>query len=322
MKRSTLQVALVALLAATAIVAVAGSVDDAQTNGGGAAPSAPDVATDTATEQTTSDPTDHTNTPVDRSGRNRECVDGSQRPLLWFGVVVGLAGVVGIVYWRHGQMEAISVTLLLLVLLFFAYSLFGLCTTGQIPQPENRSGPEEINDTRTDFAPSSQGSGGGTDGEQTRDLPLALVAVVAVVAVAAVGAVLVTRGETDDDDPFEALEEADEHADDELVDVDEFAAAAGRAADRIEDTDDVDNEIYRAWVEMTEHLDVDHPESSTPGEFAAAAVDAGIDRDDVVELTELFERVRYGHTAATSDREARALDALRRIDSQYGGDEA
>jgi preprotein translocase subunit SecG len=321
MNRSTLQVAVVALLAATAIVAVAGSVDDAQTTGGGAAPGAPTTMMETEVERTMSGPADQTNTPVDRSGRDRECVEGSERPLLWFGVVVGLTGIVGAVYWKRGQMEAISIAMILLVLLFFVYSLFGVCYTGGIPEPENRSGAEEINETRTDFAPGGSGGGAG-EGDQARDLPLALVAIVAVVAVAAVGAVLVTRGKSDDDDPFDSLEEPDEAVEDGLVDVDEFAAAAGRAADRIEDGDDVDNEIYRAWVEMTEHLDVDHPESSTPGEFAAAAVDAGIDRDDVVELTELFERVRYGHTAATSDREARALDALRRIESQYGGEDA
>ena len=75
--------------------------------------------------------------------------------------------------------------------------------------------------------------------------------------------------------------------------------------------------------EQTETADPEiSQELPTPGEFAAAAVDAGIDREDVVELTGLFERVRYGSEAATADREARALDALRRIDDQYGGEDA
>ena len=97
--------------------------------------------------------------------------------------------------------------------------------------------------------------------------------------------------------------------------------AAGRAADRIEDSVDVKNEVYRAWHEMTDHLDVDSPESSTPGEFADAAVDAGMTGDDVAELTTLFEEVRYGGRDPTEDREERAVDALRRIETAYAGDE-
>ncbi|MFD1597698.1 DUF4129 domain-containing protein [Halobellus rarus] len=79
--------------------------------------------------------------------------------------------------------------------------------------------------------------------------------------------------------------------------------------------------MYRAWVEMTAHLDLDRPQSSTPGEFAAAAVDAGMDPDDVDELTRLFEAVRYGDERVTDARADRAVAALRRIESAYAGDE-
>jgi hypothetical protein len=321
MNRSTLKIVVVAFLAATAIVAVAGSVDDARIDEGGGSGSPPSgTVTETSVEQTTGEP-DRTITAVDRSGNSRECVPAGQRPLTWVGAVGALGIVVGIVYRQRGRMPAIAVSLLLLVFLFLGYSLFGVCTIGQIPQAQNGSPAELNNETQTDFSPGDGTGDGSSDTGTSRDFPLALVAVVAVLAVAAVGAVLVSR-DTEDDDPFEAIEDGDAEDEEGLVDVDEFAAAAGRAADRIEDTDDVDNEIYRAWVEMTTYLDVPHPESSTPGEFAAAAVDAGIDRDDVVELTDLFERVRYGHTAATSEREDRALDALRRIEAQYGGEDA
>jgi hypothetical protein len=96
--------------------------------------------------------------------------------------------------------------------------------------------------------------------------------------------------------------------------------AAGRAADRIEDADDLENEVYRAWREMTDHLEVDRPESSTPKEFADAAVDAGMSDGDVDELTKLFEEVRYGGKDPTDDRETRALAALRRIETEYADD--
>ncbi|MFB6112149.1 MAG: DUF4129 domain-containing protein [Halobacteriaceae archaeon] len=80
---------------------------------------------------------------------------------------------------------------------------------------------------------------------------------------------------------------------------------AGDAADRIAEDADVDNEVYRAWREMTAYLDIDAPRASTPGEFAEAAVAEGLDPDRVDALTDVFERVRYGD----ADPEAYAEDA-------------
>jgi len=96
------------------------------------------------------------------------------------------------------------------------------------------------------------------------------------------------------------------------------ADAAGRAADRLDAADDLENAVYRSWHEMTAHLDVERPDASTPAEFADAAVDAGMDRDDVAELTRLFEAVRYGDAPATAERAERATAALRRIERTYG----
>lgn len=96
--------------------------------------------------------------------------------------------------------------------------------------------------------------------------------------------------------------------------------AAGRAADELETEMETDtarsNAIYHAWQEMTTHLDLQR-ETSTPGEFAAAAVAAGMARDDVDELTELFEATRYGDIDASEERERRALATLRRIEREY-----
>ncbi|MBV0923852.1 DUF4129 domain-containing protein [Halomicroarcula limicola] len=93
--------------------------------------------------------------------------------------------------------------------------------------------------------------------------------------------------------------------------------AAGRAADRIADDAPLDNVVYRAWREMTDALDVPDPETSTPGEFQAAAVDAGMDSEDVAVLTDLFETVRYGDQPATEERERRAERALRNVERTY-----
>jgi len=99
---------------------------------------------------------------------------------------------------------------------------------------------------------------------------------------------------------------------------------AGRAADRIEaDTDQTaaDNEIYRAWQEMTTRLDIEREATTTPREFETRAVEAGLAPDDVQELTALFETVRYGGEAVTDDRERRAVTVLRRIESRYGAEQ-
>ncbi|MFT4958108.1 MAG: hypothetical protein ACI9PP_002168, partial [Halobacteriales archaeon] len=93
--------------------------------------------------------------------------------------------------------------------------------------------------------------------------------------------------------------------------------AAGRAADRLETGDEFENDVYRAWAEMTTELEVEHPSSSTPSEFAMAAVDAGMDRNDVDRLTELFEEVRYGGFDPTPEREGEAIETLRRIETEY-----
>jgi hypothetical protein len=98
--------------------------------------------------------------------------------------------------------------------------------------------------------------------------------------------------------------------------------AAGEAADRIDQSGDADNEVYRAWREMTEHIEVDRPESSTPGEFAAAAIETGMEPGDVEALTDVFEEVRYGGLPPTSEAESRAIDALRGIERSYADWEA
>ncbi|WP_440771623.1 DUF4129 domain-containing protein [Natronorubrum sp. DTA28] len=108
--------------------------------------------------------------------------------------------------------------------------------------------------------------------------------------------------------------------DDARIDGETTAAvgtAAGAAADRLEETDEFDNAVYRAWKEMTEPLEVARPDSSTPREFARAATDVGMDRTDVDELTRLFEDVRYGDAPTTPEREARAIEVLRRIEAEY-----
>ncbi|WP_436910849.1 DUF4129 domain-containing protein [Halosimplex marinum] len=144
--------------------------------------------------------------------------------------------------------------------------------------------------------------------------PAAILGVFGVVLVATAAVLFRASGD-------QAITTMEEEAVDEGegADVMDLAQAAGRAADRLEEHNaDVDNEVYRAWWEMTSMLDVPNPDSATPGEFAEAAVDVGLGEDDVAELTRLFEEVRYGKRDAES-REDLAIDVFRNIEQEYGG---
>lgn len=143
------------------------------------------------------------------------------------------------------------------------------------------------------------------------DVPTWLLA--AVIGTVFVGAaVLLYRSAGGDE-----LVTIEEPEDDDGPGLDQFAAAAGRAADRIEKHNaDIDNSVYQAWVEMTSLLEVEKPETYAAGEFAEEAIDLGMARSDVDELTRLFNEVRYGGKDAAA-REDRAVNVLRNIESQY-----
>ncbi|WP_115865420.1 DUF4129 domain-containing protein [Halorussus litoreus] len=193
----------------------------------------------------------------------------------------------------------------------FVHSLLTLCS---LPAPEASNSLFDAGNMSVvpDGGSGAPGSGTGTS---VTDPSFLLMAGLAIALLAAVALLFVSSSGDDPDHEEPAPEPEPEQ------DVAAVGRAAGEAADRIESSTDVDNEVFRAWREMTEHLRVSNPESSTPAEFAAAAVDAGMAREDVEELTSLFEAVRYGGESATEERERRALDALRRIEREYAEDE-
>lgn len=86
-----------------------------------------------------------------------------------------------------------------------------------------------------------------------------------------------------------------------------------------EDENELTNEVYRAWQAMTRDLDVSTPESTSPREFASAAIDAGFRSEDVRELTQLFEEVRYGRYEPSEERERRATAVRRRLEADDDG---
>jgi hypothetical protein len=149
------------------------------------------------------------------------------------------------------------------------------------------------------------------EGEGGSSLPFPPALLLVLLAVAAVGVVAALRGGGDDDAEEAATTGADAAA---------LGRAAGRAAERIDADASPDNEVYRAWREMTDLLDVRDPESTTPREFESAAVEAGMAREHVRALTRLFEDVRYGGTEPSPDLERRATETFERIADRYAGE--
>lgn len=199
------------------------------------------------------------------------------------------------------------------LVVFAGVLLFGLVIQDIELQPSvsNETGTGQPGDGAQPGAP-DQGGGGESDRSPVSALLLTVVFLaLLLVAYSTVGrAVGGSRAASET-----------EGTDSETRSATSLGEIAGRAADRIEaDTDQTaaDNEIYRAWEEMTTRLDIEREATTTPREFETRAVEAGLAPDDVRELTALFETVRYGGEAVTDDRERRAVTVLRRIESRYG----
>ncbi|MFP4629002.1 MAG: DUF4129 domain-containing protein [Halobacteriales archaeon] len=198
----------------------------------------------------------------------------------------------------------------------FFLLLYGLLTIGcRNPELEEPPQEPEAGGTGSDVVDSALGTGASP--ERVVDLASdPFLVLVALALVGVVGAIVALRGfDREDESPTEAPPEAE-------VEAAELARIAGETADRLDAaaTGDLDNEVFRAWREMTGLLDVADPSTATPGDFAAAAEEAGLAPGDVRALTALFEAVRYGDRPATPEREAEAVETLRRIERAYGGE--
>lgn len=209
-----------------------------------------------------------------------------------------------VAYWRTIGLAGLTtgVAAALLVALFLLFNFRGTTGSGL---------PDNATENATIFA----GGGGGSllAGESTTtsaDPSFALAAVV-LLGIVGAAAAFVSFGR---DDIVPSTADGEKQSD---ADVAAVGRAAGAAADRIAAGTEVENEVYRAWETMTDHLDIEDPETSTPAEFAAAAVDAGMDAEDVAALTRLFEETRYGGYEVTDDRAERALTALRDVEAAY-----
>lgn len=208
-------------------------------------------------------------------------------------------------YKEHGIRGFVTTTVVVTGLMLLLYLLFQALGGGM--DLDGRSG---LLGGQEPTIPGGAPAGPESSAAPVADPPTMLLVLFGVVLLGAAAVVFRLTG--DDVARFEPEEGAGSEPNVAAV-----GRAAGRAADRIEADADVENAVFRAWREMTDGLDVDNPASSTPSEFAAAAVDAGMDREDVTELTGLFEAVRYGGFDADEDRERRAVGALRSIERTY-----
>lgn len=235
---------------------------------------------------------------MDDSGATfRVCIEFLASPLGIGLVLVTFFSIIGFVYNRYN----FSTALLTGWVLFPPTMLVWFLTT---------------NCGSNDGGVIGQGGTGGPDPGQSPIQPVTNVppSVLAIAAgsVIVVSAALLYR--TAGGDETIVLEDEEE----DKPELDQFAAAAGRAADRIEERNaDVDNSVYRAWLEMTGLLNVDSPDTYSAGEFAEEAIALGMDESHVNEITRLFNEVRYGGKDADA-RKDEALSTLRAIESSYG----
>ena len=310
-KRDALVAVVVALLALVALGVAAATLDTAVDTGsggfGGGGGEAPSTGNTDGDARVVSSPGG--GGALSTGGL---CLAALRSPPVVAAFALGVALIAGVIYRGTGSalVSAVVTGVIGAPIGLLLWALSTCATSGREAEASGLAG------NRTGLFREAAPGGSGLGGEGAAAAPeLAFAAVVAAAIVASVAALLVAGG----DDESDGGETAESDAADDSPDLNAVGRAAGAAADRIESSD-ADNEVYRAWRDMTDVLDVDRPDSSTPAEFATAAVDAGVDEEPVTALTEVFERVRYGGEDPTEDRERRAVEALRRIEERHGGD--
>lgn len=224
--------------------------------------------------------------------------------------VLALAIFVGAIYYRYNVWLALLSGWTIGPPVVLVYALLTNCMSSDVNGPGGPKIP--------DIGDGPSGLGIGQTPVSIEHVPSwVLDVVLGGVLVGAVGLLAVSRDGDEDVTTEEATITADKD-EDETNDLDEIARAARRGAERIEAHNaDVNNAVYRAWLDMTRTLDVDDPETHSAGEFADEAIRMGMAENDVEELTELFNEMRYGGKDAAT-REAQAVAVLRNIEEQYG----
>jgi len=227
----------------------------------------------------------------------RYCIAFLTRPSAILATIGGLALLLYGVYYRFNASTTFLIGSGVIPVVFGAYFFLTNCASTVGPNQGSSNGV------------AMPGAGAGIEAP---GIPPAILGG-GLVVVLGLSAVLL-YAVTGDDEEFQPIDDEEEF---EAADQSDFAEAAGKAADRIEEANvAVDNAVYRAWYQMTQLLDIPDPETSSPLDFAERAIEFGLAEDDVMELTELFNAVRYGHMDPAT-REERAVEILRHIESEY-----
>lgn len=225
------------------------------------------------------------------------CIEFLRTPPGILSVILGATAILFVSYRQFNTAAALLIGTGVVPIVWGAYFFLTNCTTGG-------SGGGGGLFSGTSVVSNQGGLSAGSVPPTAAAAVLGLFVLVGIVALVRM---------TGEDETFEPI---DEDVPDE-PDASDFAAAAGRAADRIEEANvPVDNAVYRAWLEITSMLDIEDPGTTAPRGFAEKAVGVGLNREDVSELTELFNEVRYGGKSAET-REDRALEILRNIERTY-----
>ncbi len=223
--------------------------------------------------------------------------------VLGFFVLMLLASVA--VAWHRDVITAWTAMAVMIVVFVF------LVFVGDLGQLELATTNSSANVTEPPNQ-SSLGSGSGTEpgsSPPATALPTGLLVFLGfIVGLSAVLGFSRADAGDDEDEAGEAGEAADEET---VVDI---GAAAGQAADRMAESGDLDNPVYEAWRDMTAALDDPDERTLTPAEFRDRAVAAGLPREPVGDLTDVFREVRYGQATATEGRVGAAESALRQVE--------
>ncbi len=99
--------------------------------------------------------------------------------------------------------------------------------------------------------------------------------------------------------------------------LEQIAQQAEIALDRLREGGDGKNAIMRCYLKMnrvvSEERHIQREQAMTPQEFVHRLVAEGLPREPVVQLTQLFEQVRYGPAPAGRREEQMAVDCLTAI---------
>lgn len=315
MPRDRLVVVVIAAIALFALAAGAASLSDPAAIGDGSDGSGSDnsQAPTTPNQPGVDAPMDENNSPF-AAATGELCVISVDFEVGLSVVVVLTALIAGLIWVRISRLAAVASVLGIAPIMVMIYAFLTLGCYEIAPDNESEAGIPGRN-----TSPPLEDEGG----EAARQiLELSTDPLIVLVGLAVIGVLVATVAMRGLDSDSDAVGPEEPTPATSSVEATELARIAGSTADRLAETDTADgaleNEVYRAWRQMTAHLDVDAPATSTPGEFAVAAIDAGLDPDDVHALTTLFEEVRYGERPATPAREEAAIETLRRIERHYG----